>query len=546
MDVSLSDVLRIGLADGLVWFPFVLGVGLLYTYFKEIDISIDGIAVLSGIGCAFVWRMSDSYILSILTGVSIGMLCSTIVCTLQLAFRISALMTGIIFSLVAHSISVLFIGESLVLPNTHLIAGFGAVRWWQFVVVISVTLLTLTFYNTRFGTAARKLGNGCTVNTVYSAVFLKWSAYTLSGFLYGLGGAMYAHSQGLAKSGGSFEFLIVSLSAYLCTVRISDISTWAFRQIKGAQARISQTLNPKIHIFQQIVNSPAIKALFGAILFETLLFFTIATSPNPMLWKLIFALLLLFALAKPDLLTSLLPSRIHRINELNKLSIRNLTVCYDIGSERREVFNQASADFTLGVNLIRGPNGSGKSTLLKTIAGIVNSREGKLSYNGHDLLRINRHVRPCFLLQQNPMDTLASELTVAENLFVALNQITPLTLGFNKHSVFTELNMQLQHLGVSILKPESDLFWSKSVITLSGGEAHCVSFYCALLSGAPILLADEPTTGLDIENFQILTTIMQALASDRMILLTSHDSRLLSLADRHFTVGAGSITENNE
>jgi hypothetical protein len=63
MDLDLANIIRIGLADGLVWFPFVLGVGLLYTYFKEIDISVDGIAVLSGIGCAFIWRLSGSYLL---------------------------------------------------------------------------------------------------------------------------------------------------------------------------------------------------------------------------------------------------------------------------------------------------------------------------------------------------------------------------------------------------------------------------------------------------------------------------------------------------
>jgi ABC-type lipoprotein export system ATPase subunit len=78
-------------------------------------------------------------------------------------------------------------------------------------------------------------------------------------------------------------------------------------------------------------------------------------------------------------------------------------------------------------------------------------------------------------------------------------------------------------------------------MTLSGGEAHCVAFYCALLSGNPILLADEPTTGLDANNFKRLTTLLNALAKDRIVLLTSHDSRVTPLANRHFTVGGGKI-----
>lgn len=541
MDVNLFDILRIGFADGLVWFPFVLGVGLLYTYFKEIDISVDGIAVLSGIGCAFVWRMSDSYLLSLLAGILIGIFCSTLVCSLQTLFRISGLMAGVVFSLVAHSLSVILIGESLVLPDTHLLSGFGAVTWWQIALVAFLILLTLFFYNTRFGVAARKLGNGCIVNTVYSAGLLKCSGYALSGFLYGLGGAMYAHSQGLAKSGGSFEFLLVSLCAYLCTVRISDISTWAISLFRGATSVGVVSLSPIAMLFHQLVSSPAVKALIGAVLFETLLFLTIAVSPNPMLWKLIFAVLLLLALAKPNIGAIGILTSFRKPFALQDLKIRDLSIHYDIGSERREVFNKASGEFSLGVNLIRGPNGTGKSTLLKSIVGLVHPSEGKLTYDGQDLSRIARHLRPCFLLQQNPMDTLAQELTVTENLFVAFDHAAPMALGFRPQAVLGELMSRLHDLEVSPIRSKNDSFWKKPVMTLSGGEAHCVAFYCALLSGNPILLADEPTTGLDANNFKRLTTLLNALAKDRIVLLTSHDSRVTPLADRRFTVGGGKI-----
>ena len=49
------EILRLGLFDGLVWFPFVLGIGLLYKHLKIIDVSIDGTAVISGIACAWIW-----------------------------------------------------------------------------------------------------------------------------------------------------------------------------------------------------------------------------------------------------------------------------------------------------------------------------------------------------------------------------------------------------------------------------------------------------------------------------------------------------------
>ena len=95
MEISINDIMSIGVSDGLVWFPLVLGVGLLYAYFKEIDISVDGIAVLSGIACAVVWRATESYLLSVLSAVLVGVACSSIVCGLQALFRVSGLMAGV-------------------------------------------------------------------------------------------------------------------------------------------------------------------------------------------------------------------------------------------------------------------------------------------------------------------------------------------------------------------------------------------------------------------------------------------------------------------
>lgn len=541
MEANLSDILRIGFVDGLIWFPFVLGVGLIYSYFKEIDISVDGIAVLSGIGCAFVWKQYDSYTLSILAGILCGITGSTIICILQTTFRVSGLMAGIVFSLAAHSLSVLLIGESLVLPETRLITGFGSIQWWQIPLTIFLGMFTFVFYNTRFGLSARKLGSGCEVNTVYSKFFLKWSGYAISGFLYGLGGAVYAHSQGMAKSGGSFEFLLVALAAYLFTERIGGVLLKQSIFIKARYNLFKNKFDGSLQLLFQILSSPAVKALVGALFFETLIFFTIANAPNPMLWKLIFAFLLLISLIKPNFQTPLRRGQAVKKSKMNKLSVKNVSVTYDIGSERREVFNTASAEFYEGINFIRGPNGTGKSTMLKSIAGIVKPIEGQVYYDGRDLLRVPQQDRPSFLLQQNPMDTLASDLTVAENIFVALHQASPLSLGFNKNKSLSHLILKLESVGVSPIKDPTDPFWNKLVVALSGGEAHCVAFYCALLSSAPILLIDEPTTGLDYVNFRRLKTIMKVLANDRIVLLTSHDNRVATLADRQFMVGKGKI-----
>ena len=541
MGIGVGEIVSIGVSDGLIWFPLVLGVGLLYTYFREIDISVDGIAVLSGIACAAVWRASDSYLWSIVSAVLVGVTCSSIVCGLQAFFRVSCLMAGVVFSLAAHSLSVIFIGESLVMPGTRLLTGFGHIAPWQVVLSLGLAGATILFYSTRFGLAARKLGDGCAVNTVYSAGILRWSAYGVSGLLYGLGGGIYAHSQGLAKSGGGFEFLLVALCAFLCMTRLAQLIDWALRGLRKGHDGEVQSLSTGVWVLRQVVSSPAVKAIVGAIFFETLLFFTIVVSPNPMLWKLLFALLLLMALLSPRALPRIFSRRVGRQHGELLLGIRGLSVHYDIGSERRQVFRSASADFREGINLVRGPNGTGKSTLLKMIAGVVDHAEGVIDFGGRDLMHVAQHERPVFLIQQNPMETLAPDLTVAESVFVSTRGVRPWALGHRPKEAVKRLIGRLRGHGVEPIKPEDDSFWDKPIVTLSGGEAHCVALYCALMADSQILLADEPTPGLDAANFGRLTALLQVLAHGRIVIVTSHDTRMADVAHRHFAVGGGQI-----
>ena len=541
MEISINDIMSIGVSDGLVWFPLVLGVGLLYAYFKEIDISVDGIAVLSGIACAVVWRATESYLLSVLSAVLVGVACSSIVCGLQALFRVSGLMAGVVFSLAAHSLSVILIGESLVIPETRLITGFGHIAPWQIALTLVLAAATILFYSTRFGIAARKLGDGCVVNTVYSAGLLRWSAYGVSGALYGLGGGIYAHSQGLAKSGGSFEFLLVALCAFLCMTKLAHLIDWVLRLLRKEADGGVQYLSTGVWVLRQVASSPAVKALVGAIFFETLIFFTIAVSPNPMLWKLLFAGLLLLALLSPRRLPRVFSRHPGgRCGQL-ALEIRGLSVHYDIGSERRQVFRNASATLGEGINLVRGPNGTGKSTLLRTIAGVGNHVEGVIDFCGRDLMHVAQHERPCFLLQQDPMGALGRDQTVAESIFAHERGVQPWALGYRPREAVKRLVKRLRSHGVEPIRPEEAPFWDKPVATLSGGEAHCVALYCALMADSPILLADEPTPGLDAANFERLTVLLGVLARGRIVVVTSHDTRMVDVADKHFTVGGGQI-----
>jgi ABC-type glutathione transport system ATPase component len=538
MTSSIGSIFLIGFNDGLIWFPLVLGIGFLFTYYHEIDISIDGNAILSGIICAYVWRLTNSYIVSICAGIGAGVFFSTIVVSINIYLGVPSLMAGVLFSLVGHSVSVLLVGESLILPDTHLVNSFGHTNWWFLFLVAFVAVATTIFYHTRYGVSLRKLGDGCTINTVFSAKNLKWTAYALSGGLYGLGGAIYAHSQGVAKSGGGFEFLLVSLCAYLCMDRLLVIFEKAVlhsRRISIESGLWRQFSN----ILLEGAAKVQMRAFIGAIAFETLLLWTIAVSPSPIVWKLIFALLLGIAL------TDWHKDRFSPLKAKNEnldsqgLSVTNLNVTYDIGGEKRVVYSDSDANFCHGVSLIVGPNGAGKSTFLKVIAGFKAPNSGTAIFRGSDLLALSPHERSCFLIHQNPIESLSENLSVVENLYAAYSDKRPWRFNFGCGNMVSTLTERLTHYSLKPIYPVNDSFWFKPVKTLSGGEAACVAVYCALMAKTPLLLADEPTTGLDQNNFEKFTELIKALGKEKIIILTSHDHRVHGIADCIYKIQGG-------
>jgi ATP-binding cassette subfamily B protein len=80
--------------------------------------------------------------------------------------------------------------------------------------------------------------------------------------------------------------------------------------------------------------------------------------------------------------------------------------------------------------------------------------------------------------------------------------------------------------------------------TLSGGERQRVAIARAMIRNAPILLLDEPTTGLDVENEQLVMEALESLMEGRTTLLISHRLSLIDRVNRLIVVDAGRIVES--
>jgi thiamine transport system ATP-binding protein len=132
---------------------------------------------------------------------------------------------------------------------------------------------------------------------------------------------------------------------------------------------------------------------------------------------------------------------------------------------------------------ILGPSGSGKSTLLDIIAGFLKPRSGSVTLDGRELLTLSVEKRPMSILFQN------------HNLFEHLSVEKNILLGVSKTLKDSIQEIKKAHEITKEVGLETHLY--KLASELSGGQQQRVGLARVLMRREPILLLDEPFSGLD-------------------------------------------------
>jgi ABC-2 type transport system ATP-binding protein len=175
-----------------------------------------------------------------------------------------------------------------------------------------------------------------------------------------------------------------------------------------------------------------------------------------------------------------------------------------------------------------GPNGAGKTTLINVICGIVNATSGKVTADGHDIVREFRAARTKIGLVPQELTTDAFENVLATMQF---------SRGlFGKAPNPAHLEKVLRDLSL----------WDKKgdkIMTLSGGMKRRVMIAKALSHEPQILFLDEPTAGVDVELRRDMWEMVRALrASGVTIILTTHYiEEAEEMADRIGVINKGEI-----
>lgn len=210
------------------------------------------------------------------------------------------------------------------------------------------------------------------------------------------------------------------------------------------------------------------------------------------------------------------------------ISVQELTYRYPDGhlALDRLTFEIAAGE---KVALI-GPNGAGKSTLLLHLNGVLRGTAGRIVINGMPLEDANlRQIRAQVgLVFQNPDDQLFSP-RVAEDVAFG-----PLNMGLPSAEVNSRVDRALAAVGLSA-------YGDRLSFHLSGGEKKRVAIATVLSMEPPILLLDEPSTGLDPRTRRSLIELLASFR-DHTMLISTHDMRLAyALCQRALVLDGGKI-----
>jgi ATP-binding cassette, subfamily B, bacterial len=202
------------------------------------------------------------------------------------------------------------------------------------------------------------------------------------------------------------------------------------------------------------------------------------------------------------------------------------------------VLDGIDLDLPAGTRLaLAGPTGTGKSTLLRLVPRFIDPTAGTVRLDGIDLrdLSIVDLRRQISLVPQEPY---LFNATVWQN--IAYGQP-----GATRADAIAAAAAAGVGEVLAGLPQGFDTVVAERASSLSGGQRQCVALARAMVRNAPILLLDEPTTGLDVGIEELLLDAFDRLGAGRTTLLVSHQASALNRAERIVVLTDGHISERH-
>jgi len=231
------------------------------------------------------------------------------------------------------------------------------------------------------------------------------------------------------------------------------------------------------------------------------------------------------------------------------LSVRGLTVRLPGGGDREHAVEGIDFDLAAGEILcIVGESGSGKSITAQAIMGLLPKKlepvSGEILFEGRDLLPLSDREMQAFrgarigMIFQEPMTALNPVLTVGD-------QIAEMILAHRRLPA-AEVRARVVAALAAVRLPEPETLRRAHPHRLSGGQRQRVMIAMAMVHDPAILIADEPTTALDVTTQAEVLRLIRQLRDDRKtsVILVTHDFGVVAeMADRVVVMRHGKVVE---
>ncbi|MBR1602049.1 MAG: ABC transporter ATP-binding protein [Synergistaceae bacterium] len=228
---------------------------------------------------------------------------------------------------------------------------------------------------------------------------------------------------------------------------------------------------------------------------------------------------------------------------MSLLKLDNISKEYERGGKKFFAVNNASLEINQGdyVN-ITGRSGSGKSTLLNIAAGMLSPSAGSVELDGE--LLTGKSDKELSLMRNNKIGFIPQGFSALNYLTVTENILLPFYLYKNKDKNFEDAEGWARIL---LERFNIDKLAEAYPNELSGGELRRVVIARALINRPKIIIADEPTADLDLENINNIMQIFKNLNEQDgvTLLIVSHDQEALSCGKRLFIMSDGILNLKN-
>lgn len=187
------------------------------------------------------------------------------------------------------------------------------------------------------------------------------------------------------------------------------------------------------------------------------------------------------------------------------------------------------------ITALVGPSGGGKSTAAKLSARFWDVTKGKITLGGTDISKVEPEtfLRNFSIVFQ---DVVLFNNTVMENIRLGKRNAT------DKEVLAAEKAAQCDEFVKQMPKGYETVI-GENGSTLSGGERQRISIARALLKDAPVILLDEATASLDVENESYIQAALANLVKNKTVLVIAHRMRTIAGADKIVVLENGTVAE---